>query len=142
MKPGLELESEPLPLAVEGGAVSETGSHIGLGLGRGVARGWAHIGVLRALERYGIKPDIVCGTSIGALIGGAYLGGRLDALEAWARQLTKLRLSRLFDFQLGYGGLIARRPVMEVFDPQLRDHLIEALPARFAFVTTEYWNRH
>jgi NTE family protein len=98
--------------------------------------------VLRALERCGIKPDIICGTSIGALIGGVYLGGRLDALEAWARQLTKLRLSRLFDFQLGYGGLIAGRRIMEIFDPQLRDQLIEALPARFACVTTEYGTGH
>src|SRR6266478_8102564 len=142
MKPGLELDSEPLPLAVEGGAMGESGSQIGLALGSGVARGWAHIGVLRALERSGIKPDIVCGTSIGALIGGVYLGGRLDALEAWARQLTKLRLSRLFDFQLGYGGLIAGRRIMEIFDPQLRDQLIEALPARFACVTTEYGTGH
>src|SRR6266481_493567 len=142
MKPGLELDSEPLPLAVEGGAMGESGSQIGLALGSGVARGWAHIGVLRALERSGIKPDIVCGTSIGALIGGVYLGGRLDALEAWARQLTKLRLSRLFDFQLGYGGLIAGRRIMEIFDPQLRDQQIEALPARFACVTTEYGTGH
>ena len=42
---------------------------IGLALGSGVARGWAHIGVLRALEREGIQPDIVCGTSIGAVVG-------------------------------------------------------------------------
>ncbi len=122
--------------------MGQSGSHIGLALGSGVARGWAHIGVLRALERCGIKPDIVCGTSIGALIGGVYLGGRLDALEAWARQLTKLRLSRLFDFQLGYGGLIAGRRIMEIFDPQLRDQQIEALPARFACVTTEYGTGH
>jgi len=122
--------------------MGESGSQIGLALGSGVARGWAHIGVLRALERSGIKPDIVCGTSIGALIGGVYLGGRLDALEAWARQLTKLRLSRLFDFQLGYGGLIAGRRIMEIFDPQLRDQQIEALPARFACVTTEYGTGH
>jgi NTE family protein len=122
--------------------MSEAGSQIGLALGSGVARGWAHIGVLRALERCGVKPDIVCGTSIGALIGGVYLGGRLHALEAWARQLTKLRLSRLFDFQLGYGGLIAGRRIMEIFDPPLRDQLIEALPARFACVTTEYGTGH
>lgn len=122
--------------------MGQSGSRIGLALGSGVARGWAHIGVLRALGRCGIKPDIVCGTSIGALIGGVYLGGRLDALEAWARQLTKLRLSRLFDFQLGYGGLIAGRRIMEIFDPQLRGQLIEALPARFACVTTEYGTGH
>ncbi|HYM01399.1 MAG TPA: patatin-like phospholipase family protein, partial [Stellaceae bacterium] len=57
---------------------------IGLALGSGVARGWAHIGVLRALEDAGITPDIVAGTSIGALIGGVYLGGHLADLETWA----------------------------------------------------------
>src|SRR5258708_4605303 len=108
-----------------GGGMRASGSRIGLALGSGVARGWAHIGVLRALERHGIKPDIVCGTSIGALIGGVYLGGRLDQLEQWARQLNKVRLSWLFDFQLGYGGLIAGRRLMQIFYPELRDRLLE-----------------
>jgi NTE family protein len=118
------------------------GSKIGLALGSGVARGWAHIGVLRALERRGIKPDIVCGTSIGALIGGVYLGGQLDELEDWARQLNKVRLSWLFDFQLGYGGLIAGRRIMQIFDRELHDRLIEDLPRRFACVTTELGTGH
>jgi NTE family protein len=118
------------------------GSKIGLALGSGVARGWAHIGVLRALERRGIKPDIICGTSIGALIGGVYLGGRLDQLEEWARQLNKVRLSRLFDFQLGYGGLIAGRRIMQIFDRELRERMIEDLPGRFACVTTEHGTGH
>jgi NTE family protein len=118
------------------------GSKIGLALGSGVARGWAHIGVLRALERRGITPDIVCGTSIGALIGGVYLGGRLDELEHWARQLNKVRLSWLFDFQLGYGSLIAGRRIMQIFDPELRECLIEDLPGRFACVTTELGTGH
>jgi NTE family protein len=118
------------------------GSKIGLALGSGVARGWAHIGVLRALERRGIRPDIVCGTSIGALIGGVYLGGRLDQLEQWARQLNKVRLSWLFDFQLGYGGLIAGRRIMQIFDPELRERMIEDLPGRFACVTTELGTGH
>ena len=59
---------------------------VGIALGSGVARGWAHIGVLNALERVGIKPDIVCGTSIGALIGGVYVAGRLDGLEGMGAQ--------------------------------------------------------
>ncbi len=115
---------------------------IGLALGSGVARGWAHIGVLRALGRMGIKPDIVCGTSIGALVGGVYLGGRLDELENWARQLNKMRLSRLFDFQFGSGGLIAGRRILQIFDHELRDRTIEDLPARFACVTTEFGTGH
>src|SRR5260221_8676534 len=115
---------------------------IGLALGSGVARGWAHIGVLRALGRMGIKPDIVCGTSIGALVGGVYLGGRLDELENWARQLNKMRLSRLFDFQFGSGGLIARRRILQIFDHELRDRTIEDLPAPFSCVTPQFGTGH
>jgi NTE family protein len=118
------------------------GLKIGLALGSGVARGWAHIGVLRALEQRGIKPDIVCGTSVGALIGGIYLGGRLDQLEDWARQLNKIRLSWLFDFQLGHGSLIAGRRIMQIFDQELRERIIEDLPGRFACVTTELGTGH
>jgi NTE family protein len=115
---------------------------IGIALGSGGARGWAHIGVLRALERYGIQPGIVCGTSIGALVGGVYLGSRLDTLEDWAMRLNKLRLSWLFDVKLGYGGLIAGRRIVQLFDAELRDSLIEDLPARFACVATEYGTGH
>lgn len=119
-----------------------SGPRIGLALGSGVARGWAHIGVLRGLERAGIKPDIVCGTSIGALIGGVYLGGGLDAFEEWARQLNKMRLSRLFDFHFGSGGLIAGRRILDIFDRDLRERRIEDLPARFACVATEFATGH
>jgi NTE family protein len=115
---------------------------IGIALGSGVARGWAHIGVLGALGRAGITPDIVCGTSIGALVGGVYLGGRLEELEAWARSLTKLRVSRLLDLQFGTGGLIAGRRIMNSFHPELRGRLIETLPARFACVATEFGTGH
>jgi NTE family protein len=115
---------------------------VGLALGSGVARGWAHIGVLRGLDRAGIRPGIVCGTSIGALAGAFHLAGRLDALEGWARQINKLRLTRLFDFQLGHGGIIAGRRVRQLLDSELGGRLIEDLPARFACVTTEYGTGH
>ena len=59
---------------------------IGLALGSGSARGWAHIGAIRALEERGIKPDLVCGTSIGALVGAAYASGELDRLEKWVHR--------------------------------------------------------
>ena len=61
---------------------------IGLALGSGSARGWSHIGVIRVLEEAGIAPDIVCGTSIGALVGAAYADGQLEKFEAWVRGLT------------------------------------------------------
>jgi NTE family protein len=123
-------------------AVVPSNFSVGIALGSGVARGWAHIGVLRALKRLGVIPDVVCGTSVGALIGGVYLAGRLDELEEWARQLNKLRLSRLFDLQLGHGGLIAGRRIVEILHPELRECVIEHLPGRFACVTTELGTGH
>jgi NTE family protein len=118
------------------------GARIGIALGSGVARGWAHIGVLRGLRRLGIEPDVVCGTSIGALVGGVHLGGRLDILEAWARDLNKLRLTRLFDFQVRRGGLIAGRRIMRIFDEALHEVRIEDLPGRFACVCTDLDTGH
>src|SRR5512144_1101981 len=79
---------------------------LGIALGSGSARGWAHIGVLRALAAAGIEPDIVCGTSIGALVGGAYAAGRLDALETWVRSLSLLDVIGFMDVTLTRGGLI------------------------------------
>ena len=61
---------------------------IGLALGGGAARGWAHIGVLRALDEAGIKVGIIAGTSVGAVVGGCYAAGKLDELEAFVRMLT------------------------------------------------------
>jgi NTE family protein len=61
---------------------------IGLALGSGAARGWSHIGVIDALVDAGIEPDIVCGCSIGALVGAAYVSGKLQALQEFARSLT------------------------------------------------------
>ena len=73
---------------------------IGLALGGGAARGWAHIGVLRALLAAGIKPDIIVGTSMGAVVGGCHLAGQLDDLEEFARSLTKRRVFGYLDFNL------------------------------------------
>ena len=73
---------------------------IGLALGGGAAKGWSHIGVLHALQKAGIQPDIVTGTSIGAVVGGCYLSGELDRLEEFARSLTRRRLLGLLDVSL------------------------------------------
>src|SRR3972149_2834402 len=70
------------------------------------ARGWAHIGILRPLLAAGIVPDVIAGTSVGALVGGAWAADRLDALEKWAESITKRRVFSLLDFRLGASGLI------------------------------------
>ncbi len=74
---------------------------IALALGGGAARGWAHIGVLKALDEEGIEVGMIAGTSIGALVGGCYLAGKLDELEAFARSLTVRRIAGLLDFAIG-----------------------------------------
>src|SRR3546814_17628893 len=81
-------------------------------LGRGAARGWAHRGVIRALARHGIEPDVIVGTSIGAVVGGVHLAGKADALEAWARTLTRLRMSSYMDFRVRAGGMIGGRHLL------------------------------
>ena len=81
---------------------------VGLALGSGGARGWAHIGVIRALEEAGIRPEIVCGSSSGALVGALYAAGRLEALEGWGRQLDWRQVVSYLDLSLR-GGLIHAR---------------------------------
>lgn len=115
---------------------------IGLALGSGVARGWAHIGVLRRLEKEGIKPDIVCGTSIGAVVGGLYLAGELDALESWARSLGKMNLFRFLDLRLSGGSLISGRKLFKIIEDSIGDIQIEDLPVPFAAITTELGTGH
>jgi NTE family protein len=100
------------------------GAKIGLALGGGAARGWAHIGVLRALIAAGIKPDIVVGTSIGAVVGGCHLAGRLDDLEDFARSLTKRRVFGYLDFNLAGTGLISGQKLCERLERHLSDRRI------------------
>jgi len=109
---------------------------IGFVLGAGSARGWAHIGVLRALTEEGIKPDFIAGCSVGALVGAAFAAGRLDQLEAWALALDWKRMLRLADFGLR-GGLIRGRRVREVFREQFVERSFSELPVHFAAVATD-----
>ncbi len=115
---------------------------IGLALSGGVARGWAHIGVLRALDRAGIRPDIVSGTSIGALAGGLHLAGKLDVLEDWARSLTKFKVASYLDFHLTGGGMIAGNRLTAVMREHLGAIAIEDLSVPFTCVATDLVTGH
>jgi NTE family protein len=115
---------------------------IGVALGGGAARGWAHIGVLRALSQAGIVPDIVAGTSIGAVVGGCYAAGRLDELEGFARDLTRRKVFGYLDFNLSGSGLITGQRLVERLDGHLRDVHIEELATRFVAVATEIGTGH
>ncbi len=109
---------------------------IGLVLGGGAARGWAHIGAIRALLDAGIKPDVICGTSIGALIGAVYANGDLDWLEEWVSRLTWQTVVRLLDLRFS-GGLLGGRKVIQVFADRFNGRDIGDLQMPFAAVATE-----
>jgi NTE family protein len=115
---------------------------VGLALGGGVARGWAHIGVVQRLQELGVKPDIVCGTSVGALVGGFWLAGQLPALEAWARSLTKRRMLSYFDLVLSGSGLMGGGRLRKTMQKYLDDIRIEDLPGQFVAVTAELATGH
>ncbi|MEE8124016.1 MAG: patatin-like phospholipase family protein [Alphaproteobacteria bacterium] len=110
---------------------------IGLALGSGAARGWAHLGVIEALSELKLRPDVVCGTSIGALVGGFYLSGQVDALKDWACRLTKLGMFRYLNLRPPGKGIIAGRRLFTEMERYLRDTAIEDLPAPFAIVATD-----
>jgi len=109
---------------------------IGLALGGGSARGWAHIGVIRALHDAGIEPDIVCGTSIGALVGAAYVDGDLDRLETWVRSLKLQTVVSFLDFSLS-GGLIKGDKLIGFFRSHFVDRDIHELERPFGVVATD-----
>jgi NTE family protein len=120
---------------------------LGLALGSGSARGWAHIGVIRALEERGIKPDIVCGSSVGALVGGVYAAGELDRLEEWVTGLAWTTVVRLMDLTWR-GGLIRGTRLFTLFRTILADRQIEDLAIPYGAIATELnsgrelWLRH
>lgn len=116
-----------------------TKTKIGLALGSGSARGWAHIGVIRALEEEGIKPDVIAGCSIGSLVGAAYAGGHLDILEKWVTRLSFLDVVRLLDVRMS-GGLIEGDSLMSSFRDKIAQLNIEELPLAFAAVATDLNN--
>jgi NTE family protein len=115
---------------------------IGLALGGGSARGWAHIGVLRALNEAGIYPDIIAGTSIGAVVGGCYVAGQLDALQEFALKLTRRRVLGYLDFNFTGTGIIHGQRLCDVLDERMRDFAIERLSKRFVAVATEIGTGH
>lgn len=123
------------------------GLKIGIALGSGSARGWSHIGVLRALLRHGIEPDIIAGTSIGALVGACYAAGKLDELETWVTGLGWRDVVSLLDVKLN-GGLIEGRKVFQFFEQHMQDLTFDQLHKPFAAVATdlqtgrEIWLQH
>ena len=115
---------------------------IGLVLGGGAARGFAHIGVLRTLMAHGIRPDVIAGTSIGAVVGGLFAAGALDAFEDWCRQLTRRRVLAYLDFRFAGSGLISGGRLARKLDGALGDTSFADLPMRLAAIATEIGTGH
>src|SRR5882762_3158581 len=115
---------------------------IGLALGGGAARGFSHIGVIRTLLAHGIVPNVVVGTSVGAVIGGAYAAGHLDTLEQWARGLQPRNILGYLDIRLNGSGLIGGDRLASHLEAAIGPTLIEDLPLKFATVATEVRTGH
>ena len=115
---------------------------IGLALGGGAARGFAHIGIVRTLIAHGIVPNVVVGTSIGAVVGGAYASGHLDTLEEWALSLQPRNILGYLDIRLNGSGLIGGDKLAAQLEAAIGQTLIEELPLKFATVATEVRTGH
>jgi len=113
-----------------------TRARIGVALGSGAARGWAHIGVLNGLHEVGLEPDIVCGTSMGALVGAGYVTGRLSVLKDWACSLTSRGMISLIDVRLRGGGLIDGDEIVALLSQLGIATSIEQAAKPFAAVST------
>ncbi|KAB2890212.1 MAG: patatin [Desulfobulbaceae bacterium] len=113
--------------------------HIGLALGSGSSRGWAHIGVISALTEQGIIPDIVCGTSIGSLVGASYVSATLEKLEQWVCSLTKFETVRFFDINSSLNGFVDTDRLHRFLNEYVANDeaQIEDLGKQYAAVATE-----
>jgi NTE family protein len=129
-------------LTVGPGPHSEDRLSIGLVLGGGAARGFAHIGVLRTLAAHGIRPDVIAGTSIGAVVGGLFAAGQLDAFEDWCRQLTRRRVLGYLDFRFGGSGLISGSRLASKLEGTIGNTSFADLPLRLAAIATEIGTGH
>lgn len=115
---------------------------VGLALSSGMARGWAHIGAIRALRKLGFEFDVITGCSVGALAGGCYMAGRLDSLEDWARSLNKRKIISYLDMRLRHGGLIGGNKLVDEMRKYLGHARIEDHGIPYAAMTTDLVTGH
>ena len=114
---------------------------VALVLGSGGARGTAHIGVIRELEKRGYEITSISGTSMGALVGGVYAAGKLDEYESWLRSLSKMDVFNLVDFTLSTSGIIKADRVLREIKKFIPDQKIEELPIKYSAVVTDFKQR-
>jgi NTE family protein len=118
------------------------GGRIGLALGSGASRGWSHIGIIKALKEIGVEPDIVCGCSVGALVGASYCAGNLDKLEGWFKKLSKMEVAKFFELNWSLNGFVDVEHIAEFLNNYVCDEKvgIEQLDKTFAAVATDLEN--
>lgn len=110
---------------------------IGLVLGSGSARGWSHIGVIKCLREADIPLDIVCGSSMGAVVGGAYAAGILNSLEDLARDFSWLDFLKFMDVSLSRRGLLEGDRITDFFREKISNVMIEDLPLPYGAVAVD-----
>jgi len=112
---------------------------IGLALGSGASRGWSHIGVIKALSAEGIDPYVICGTSVGAIIGGSYVAGNLEKMESWVLGSTRSDVLSFFEISLTQSGFVDTNRLTRFLHKYVGsdDDRIEDLATKFAAVSTD-----
>ncbi len=115
---------------------------IGIALGGGMARGFAHIGVLRTLNKHGIYPSLIVGTSIGAVVGACYLAGKLDELEEWALSLNRFKILSYLDIRVRSAGLIGGARLKTLLGEHFDEMKFSDLPHPFLCVATDLGTGH
>lgn len=114
---------------------------VSLVLGSGGARGYAHIGVIRQLVKQNYEIKSICGSSIGALIGGLYANGKLEDYETWILNLNIINILKLIDFSFSKEGIIDGEKVFSNIEEMIGDIKIEELPISFSALATDISNR-
>jgi NTE family protein len=117
---------------------SPVSPRIGLALGSGASRGWSHIGIIKTLLREGIEPHVVCGTSVGAMVGGSYVAGNLEKLEEWVLGSTRSDVLRFFEVKFSRAGFVDTKRLNWFLHNCVAGEqaLIEELPKKYAAVST------
>ncbi|MBX2835195.1 MAG: patatin-like phospholipase family protein [Micavibrio sp.] len=122
--------------------VSSTRPGIGLALGGGLARGFAHIGILKVFKRNGIEPSLIAGTSIGAVVGAAYLADKLDVLEDWANGLNRMSVLSYLDFRVRGASMIGGTRLRKLLEENFSGIQIEDLPHPFIAIAADLYTGH
>ncbi|MCY4473317.1 MAG: patatin-like phospholipase family protein [Kistimonas sp.] len=117
------------------------GKTVSLALGSGGARGYVHIGVIQEILAQGYEIQAVAGSSMGALVGGIFAAGRLDAYCDWVKELNYLDVIRLLDVSFRSPGVISGDRIFDVIGKMIGDLCIEDLPIAFTAVATDLDSR-